>query len=474
MRELPSTLRQRIPALRRALPIIFTLTVLLYQLVLARWVHDRLNDALHSVVDILFYGAVGSLSLTWALWWVSRWVDDKERAELRAHEVEHHLASILSTAADAILSTDGNGKIEFCNRGAEIMLGFAGEEVISQPLSVMLGGGPAAEVEARWLAEAVRREGLIHRHETTCTDITGHMIDVELTATRLTNDQGQTSGMSLILRDISHRKRREEETQRLNARLNRQAADRTHELAEKVKQLAQANAELSQLDETRSEFVSLVSHQIRAPLTNVAGAVQRMRTDCPVINLTCARMFIIVEQQVRRLNGLVQDVLSAARVEAGEMPFHCEPMSVLPVVRQAADQFHARVSSRLIRLADKPGLPLVFADRDRVSEILANLLDNADKYSPPQQAILIEARADQSDVTISVRDSGPGLPVESFERVFDKFHRADSTDAQTAYGYGLGLYVCRRLVEAQLGRIWAENHPAGGAVFSFTLPVWQT
>src|SRR5574341_1081676 len=85
-----------------------------------------------------------------------------------------------------------------------------------------------------------------------------------------------------------------------------------------------------------------------------------------------------------------------------------------------------------------------------------------------------EARADQSDVTISVRDSGPGLPVESFERVFDKFHRADSTDAQTAYGYGLGLYVCRRLVEAQLGRIWAENHPAGGAVFSFTLPVWQT
>jgi two-component system sensor histidine kinase KdpD len=72
-----------------------------------------------------------------------------------------------------------------------------------------------------------------------------------------------------------------------------------------------------------------------------------------------------------------------------------------------------------------------------------------------------------------VRDFGPGLPPGDLGRVFDKFYRADSTDAQTAYGYGLGLYVCRRLVEAQSGRIWAENHPAGGAVFSFTLPVWQ-
>ena len=104
---------------------------------------------------------------------------------------------------------------------------------------------------------------------------------------------------------------------------------------------------------------------------------------------------------------------------------------------------------------------------------MVNLLDNADKYSPLGEEVSLEVRAEQTEVTISVRDYGPGLPPEDIERVFDKFYRTDSSDSQVAYGYGLGLYVCRRLVEAQGGRIWAENHPDGGAVFSFSLPVWQ-
>ena len=115
---------------------------------------------------------------------------------------------------------------------------------------------------------------------------------------------------------------------------------------------------------------------------------------------------------------------------------------------------------------------MVYADRDRVAEVLSNLLDNADKYSSPDQDIVIDVRADQSEVTITVRDYGPGLPANDLPRMFDKFYRGNSGDSQAVYGYGLGLYVCRLLVEAQNGRIWAENHPGGGAVFSFSLPVW--
>ena len=116
-------------------------------------------------------------------------------------------------------------------------------------------------------------------------------------------------------------------------------------------------------------------------------------------------------------------------------------------------------------------MPLVFADRDRVAEVLANLCDNADKYSPPDKPIIVAARADETEVTLSVRDFGAGIPPRDLERVFDKFYRADNSDSQAAYGYGLGLYVCRRLVQAHQGCIWAENHPDGGAVFSFTLPI---
>ena len=196
-----------------------------------------------------------------------------------------------------------------------------------------------------------------------------------------------------------------------------------------------------------------------------------MGTDCGAINLTCHRMFSVVNEQTERLDILVRDVLNAERLEAGELVLQTEPISVLPVVRQVAEQMRTRSTHRPLQLPTKPGLPLVLADRDRVAEVLTNLLDNADKYSPAGAPVAIEVRADQVEVTVAVRDEGRGLPSGSLEHVFEKFYRADNSDSQPAYGYGLGLYVCRRLIEAHGGRIWAENAPHGGAVFSFTLPV---
>jgi signal transduction histidine kinase len=174
---------------------------------------------------------------------------------------------------------------------------------------------------------------------------------------------------------------------------------------------------------------------------------------------------------VARLDQLVQDVLNTARIEAGDLALDLEPISILPVVQQVVDQIRMRASDRSFHLPTKTSLPLVFGDRHRVAEVLANLLDNADKYSPPGKDVIIDVRADQTEATLSVRDHGPGLAPGDLDRVFDKFYRADSSDSQATYGYGLGLYVCRQLVEAQSGRIWAENAPGGGAVFSFTLPM---
>jgi two-component system sensor histidine kinase KdpD len=179
-------------------------------------------------------------------------------------------------------------------------------------------------------------------------------------------------------------------------------------------------------------------------------------------------MLVILNQQVERLDRLVRDVLNAARIESGDLRLHPEPISVLPVIGQVVEQMRARAQGRMIKIPDTPGLPLVYADRDRMAEALVNLLDNADKYSPLGKDIVIEVRADEVEVVTSIRDHGSGLPENDLERVFEKFYRTDSSDSQDAYGYGLGLYVCRLLVEAQGGRIWAENHPHGGR--SFHLP----
>jgi PAS domain S-box-containing protein len=464
------TLRQRVAMLRWFVPAALVIITLLYELGPALWLQHNPHDPVD--LEILLYGVLSPLIAFWVLTYIGNWLDKTERAEQQARTSDRRLASIMSASADAILGLDPAGRIESWNRGAELLFGYQADQMREQPFSNLFGRGEAAEVEFRWLSDSVAKNGYVREHETTCHGADGHAVTVELTATFLSDETNQPLGMSVILRDVTERKRREEEIRRLNASLSEQVAERTHELAEKVEELARANEALRQLDQTRSEFVSLVSHQIRAPLTNMRGAAERMQIDCGAqINTTCARMFVIMQQQAERLDALVRDVLSAARLEVGELVLNSEPISVLPVVQQVVEQVRARKTDRVFHLPLRPGLPLAFADRDRVAEVLTNLIDNADKYSPRGEEIAIDVQADQTEVTIAVRDHGRGLPPADVDRVFDKFYRADSSDAQMAYGYGLGLYVCRRLIEAQGGRIWAENAADGGAIFYFTLPV---
>lgn len=465
------TLRQRVAILRWALPIIFVLMAVAYQLGVARWVHDHYTEFLHYGIEILFYGTAGPLLAFWVLTLVGRWLDEKEHAEKLVRVTERRLVAITTASADAILSLDKTGHIESWNRGAELLFGFTADQIRGKPLSDLLGGSEAVKVEFNWMAEVVQNAGFIRGYETTVRDAAGVEIDVELTATLLTDETGNSIGMSVILRDITSRKRRDEEISRLNLSLNEQVAERTRQLAEKVEALARANADLQKIDQMRSEFVSLVTHQIRAPLTNLRGAAERMQNDCGAMTWTCSRMFNVLEQQITRLDRLVQDVLNADRLEAGELVLQTEPVSILPLVEQVVEQLRSRTNNRRFLLPNKPGLPLVWADRDRLSEVLANLLDNADKYSQPGREIIVDVRADETDVTVSVRDHGPGVPEGDLERVFDKFYRTDNSDSQVAYGYGLGLYICRMLVEAHRGHIWVENAPEGGAIFSFTLPL---
>jgi PAS domain S-box-containing protein len=465
--------RQRIATLRWVLPSLMVLVVVFYQLVLARWISEAFGHEIHFGVEVLFYATVGPLLTYWTLKLIDGWLVEKNLAEHKASDSENRLASIANASADAIISLDGQSNIESWNRGAELLFGYSIEEVRFEPFASMLQGDESAEVEIRWLYEVVQEKGFIREHETICVDASGRAVSVEMTATRLLAIGEERPGMSVILRDITRRKRREQEIRQLNANLNEEVNARTSELAEKVEDLARANAELQRLDQMRSEFVSLVSHQIRAPLTNMSGSVQRMQASCGAINATCTRMFTILEQQTMRLNRLVQDVLNASRLESGDLSFQLEPMSVLPVVGQVVEQVRAGSVDRLIVEPFKPGLPLVYADRDRVAEVFANLLDNADKYSPPESGIEIDVSANQDEVAVSIRDFGQGLPAEDLDRLFDRFYRTDGSDSQAAYGYGLGLYVCRKLIEAQGGRIWADNHAGGGAIFFFTLPVWQ-
>ena len=465
--------QRKIDTLRWVIPGMMVIAFMFYQLALARWVLNEFGLSARLLLEVLLYGVVGPLLAFVALTLISRWQSEKELKVKMALEHNDRLAAIIQASADAILGVNKAGKIFSWNRGAENLFGYSANEVIGKPLALLFGNSDSGIMEAKLLLEQASRKDFVGGHETISKDIDNRSFAVDLTITRIRLDDQSELGYSIILRDITSRKQSEAQIRLLNDRLNRQAKERTVQLAEKIKELAAANHDLLTLDQVRSEFVSLASHQIRAPLTNLRGAVERMQNDCQVINPTCARMFVVMEQQAVRLERLVKDVLNAAKIEAGELTVELEPTSITPVVNQTIKQISARLTNRSIRLAEKPGIPMVYVDRDCITEVLINLLDNADKYSSDDKAIDLSIAADQSAVTISVRDHGKGLPEKDLDRIFEKYYRVDNTDSQTAYGYGLGLYVCQRLIEAQNGRIWAENHPEGGAIFSFSVPTWQ-
>jgi signal transduction histidine kinase len=221
----------------------------------------------------------------------------------------------------------------------------------------------------------------------------------------------------------------------------------------------------------KSEFVDLVSHEFRAPLTNMRGALELMGDTCPAVNPTCTHMMGIVHEQASRLGRMVEDVLNISRIETGGLVLHSKRVDFERARDQVLAEFAARDHGHRFRKADgRPG-PRLWADPDRLHEVLTNLIDNAVKYSPRGNEIVITGEARERTGVISVVDSGPGIPSQEKSQIFEKFHRIDGGDSKETYGYGLGLYLCRRLVEAMEGRIWVESGEGQGSAFRFELPL---
>ncbi len=246
-------LTKRINFLQKLLPISLVLLVVVYQLGLARWIHDSYSHLAHYAMEIVFYATLGPALTYWILHRIKLWLAEKEQAEIQARSIERRLASITTASADAIVGTDTEGRIDFWNIGAELLFGYSANEIRSQPLSVLLGGDTSPKVELQWLEEMVQQDGFVRGHETFCHDAKGRSIEVELTATRLHDEWDTYAGISFIMRDITERKHRREEIERLNASLNQQVIERTRELEEKVTLLARANVDQWQSSEARSD-----------------------------------------------------------------------------------------------------------------------------------------------------------------------------------------------------------------------------
>jgi len=233
-------------------------------------------------------------------------------------------------------------------------------------------------------------------------------------------------------------------------------------------QVAQEATLRIESERLRNSVLSALSHDLRTPLTTLVGLADALTLTKPALSGTQFEMAGAIREQAFRMNALVNNLLDMARLQAGDVKLNRQWQPLEEVVGSALKAREQQLSSHRIHVALPPDLPLLEFDAVLIERVFCNLLENAAKYTPPGSEIRIEARIEGYEVQISVSDNGPGLPPGKEEAIFEKFTRGEKESVTP--GVGLGLAICRAIVEAHKGRIWAENIPAGGARFIFTLP----
>ena len=232
---------------------------------------------------------------------------------------------------------------------------------------------------------------------------------------------------------------------------------------------------LEDQERLRAEFLAMVSHELRVPLTSIKGSAATVLGDPSVLNAAgmVLQFFRIINQQADHMSGLINDLLDVARMETGTLLVNPEPTSVASLVEQARTSFLSSGGADNLRIELIPDLPPVMADRLRIVQVLGNLLSNAARHAPRATPIRVSGVREEVHVAVTVSDRGGGVPAEKLPHLFRKFPRLEGADREEGnWGAGLGLAICRGIVEAHGGRIRAESDGVGrGTRITFTLPI---
>lgn len=280
--------------------------------------------------------------------------------------------------------------------------------------------------------------------------------------------------LNYIHRLLEHEHSLMVDLEQLNQELERRVTERTTELEERNNELAYANQELQKLDEMKSEFVSLVSHELRAPLTILNGGLELTLQHTNTLPHAARRILETMVDESAHLMKLVQTILDVSRLETGKLEFNLGPVALRPLMEQAAEVILVSKNCCLEWEFDT-NLPPVWADEIYLEEIIRNLMRNAEKYSPKGSPIHLCASRQEKYVRVSIKDHGIGISKELQQYIFERFSRIYQGESAPP-GWGLGLYFARKLIEAQGGSIHVQspindNPDFPGTEFYLLIPV---
>jgi PAS domain S-box-containing protein len=355
-------------------------------------------------------------------------IDDAERRRAT-------LDSVMNSLVDGLILVDTRSRVAYLNPHTEEILGFPASALIGQTLDRSENGIAAHVAQSEQvlgqLRAAISGPQDTPTIEFTLTEPTTRTIQARFFP--IQDAGGGSLGLGLLLRDITREK---------------------------------------ELDEMKSQLLSTVSHELRTPLASIKGfATTLLREDVEWEEESRREFLSIIDEESDRLTELIGNLLDMSRIEAGTLRVEPEPTDLGPLIQETAAEFQMMTHDHQIEVLLASALPLVMADPRRARQVLRNLVENAIKYSPQGGPITISASADASSVQTSVSDQGIGIEPSHLDSVFDRFYQVDSASTRRVGGSGLGLSICKAIVEAHNGTIWVESQSGRGSTFYFTLPL---
>jgi PAS domain S-box-containing protein len=393
---------------------------------------------------------------------------ERSRSQEHLMQSEEMFRLLVASVKDyAIFMLDPGGNVMSWNEGAERIKGYRADEVIGKNFSVFYTPEERESGTPGKLLERAARDGRC--------DVEGWRVRKDgsrfwahVVITAVHDAEGRLRGFAKVTRDNTVRKQAEEMKQAfLDQRDARMRADQERQLAEAASRAAQ------EANEAKNQFLMMLSHELKTPLTSIVGWSQFLSGLEPDDEMAAEAIQSIrrsAEMQAR----LVNDVLDISRIVAGKLRLELGDADVAAVMRDVVAQVEPAVASKSIRLevAIPDDLGTAHVDRARLEQIVWNLLDNAVKFTPEQGRIRLSASRSGEFIEIVVADEGMGIPPPLLERIFHPFSQADMGVTRRHGGLGLGLTIVRHLVEAHGGSITPESEGAGkGATFRVTLPV---
>jgi two-component system, OmpR family, sensor histidine kinase VicK len=366
-------------------------------------------------------------------------ITEQTHAEEELNALTRQHQSILDSVGDGIWGMDMEGKLTFINRSAAAMLGYSPQELLGKEMHALIhhsrADGTPYPVEECPIMGTAKRETPLHVDDDVFWRKDGQSLPVEYVACPLVAN-GHVDGIVVAFADVTERRR---------------------------------------LNRMKDEFIATVSHELRTPLTSLraalglvaSGALEKRPEKIP-------QMLDIALGNCDRLVRLVNDIVDFERIGSGSLPLHRAEWNAIDLLRRAMDPERSTAARAGLTFRIDAQPVDVWVDGDRILQVLGNLIRNAIKFSEKGGEIRLAARATgEKEVTFEVQDQGAGIPPEKLELIFDRFQQADASDSRLRGGTGLGLALCRGIVNQHGGRIWVTSNPGSGSTFYFTVEEYE-